>query len=80
MSSKSVATMGIDIGKNSFHLIGFDERGAIVLRQRWSRGQLEARLANTPPSPIGGEACVGVHHLGRKLQKHGHDARLVSAG
>jgi hypothetical protein len=48
-SSPAVATMGIDIGKNSFHVIGLDARGAIVLRQKWSRGQLEARLANMPP-------------------------------
>jgi hypothetical protein len=34
--SRSTATMGIDIGKNSFHVIGLDERGAIVLRQKWS--------------------------------------------
>jgi transposase len=77
--SSSTATMGIDIGKNSFHVIGLDERGAIVLRQKWSRGQLEARLANTPPCLIGMEACVGAHHLSRKLQEHGHDARLMPA-
>jgi hypothetical protein len=29
------ATMGIDIGKNSFHVIGLDRRGAIVLQQKW---------------------------------------------
>ena len=47
MSNKSIATiatMGIDIGKNSFHVVGLDRRGAIVLRQKWSRGQIEARL------------------------------------
>ena len=38
--------VGIDIGKNSFHVVGLDRRGAIVLRQRWSRGQVEARFAN----------------------------------
>jgi transposase len=50
MSSKlntAIAVAGIDIGKNSFHVIGLDKRGAIVLRQKWSRGQVEARLANT---------------------------------
>src|SRR5271168_4552411 len=26
-----------DIGKNSFHVVGLDTRGAIVLRQKWSR-------------------------------------------
>jgi transposase len=82
MSNKSdstVATMGIDIGKNSFHVVGLDRRGAIVLRQKWSGGQVDARLANMSPCLIGMEACVGAHHLSRKLQAHGHDARLMPA-
>jgi transposase len=45
----AIAVAGIDIGKNSFHVIGLDRRGAIVLRQKWSRGQVEARFANMPP-------------------------------
>jgi len=28
----TVAVVGIDIGKYSFHVIGLDQRGAIVLR------------------------------------------------
>jgi hypothetical protein len=48
--------MGIDIGKNSFHVVGLDRRGAIALRQKWSRGQIEARLAAMPPCLIGMEA------------------------
>src|SRR6201993_1736093 len=82
MSQKSncaIAVIGIDIGKNSFHVVGQDRRGAIVLRQKWSRGQVEARLANLPPCLIGLEACVGAHHLSRKLQGLGHDARLMPA-
>src|SRR5215471_16555672 len=75
----AVAVIGIDIGKNSFHIVGVDRRGAIVLRQKWSRGQVEARLANIPPCLIGMEACVGAHHLSRKLQSFGHDARLMPA-
>jgi transposase len=75
----AIAVIGIDIGKNSFHVVGLDDRGAIVLRQKWSRGQIEARLANTPPCLIGMEACVGAHHLSRKLQALGHDARLMPA-
>ena len=78
-SNSTVATMGFDIGKNSFHVVGLDQRGAIVLRQKWSRGQVEARLANMPPCLIGMEACVGAHHLSRKLQSLGHDARLMPA-
>jgi len=75
----AIAVVGIDIGKNSFHIVGHDERGAIVLRQKWSRGQVEARFANMPPCLIGMEACVGAHHLSRKLRALGHDARLMPA-
>src|SRR5947208_13998415 len=75
----AIAVIGIDIGKNSFHIGAHDHRGAIVLRQKWSRGQVETRLANLPPCLIGMEACVGAHHLSRKLQGLGHDARLIPA-
>jgi transposase len=61
-SERKIAVIGIDIGKNSFHLIGLDDPDAIVLRQKWSRGQLEARLANMSRYLIGMEACVGAHH------------------
>ena len=56
-AQSAIAVIGIDIGKNS---------GAIVLRQKWSRGQVEARFANMSPCLIGMEACVGAHHLSRK--------------
>ena len=75
----TISVVGIDIGKNSFHIVGHDERGAIVLRQKWSRGQVEARFANMPLCLIGMEACVGAHHLSRKLNSLGHDARLMPA-
>ena len=75
----AVAVIGIDIGKNSFHVVGLDQRGAIVLRQKWSRGQVEARFANMPPCLVGMEACVGAHHLSRRLKALGHDARLMPA-
>ena len=40
---------------------------------------MEARFANLPPCLIGMEACVGAHHLSRKLNGLGHDARLMPA-
>ena len=75
----AIAVIGIDVGKNSFHVVGHDERGAIMLRQKWSRGQVASRFANTPSCLVGMEACVGAHHLGRRLKALGHDARLMPA-
>jgi transposase len=78
-SKRTVATIGIDIGKNTFHLIGLAKRGEIVLRQKLSRGQVEARLANIPACLIGMEACAGSHHLSRQLLALGHDVKLIPA-
>jgi hypothetical protein len=72
-----VTAIGIDIGKNTFHLVGLDKRGAIVLRQKLSRGQVAARLANMAPCLVGMEACFGAHHLSRQLLAFGHDVKLV---
>ena len=69
--------IGIDISKNTFHLRRLDGAGNIVLRRKPSRSQVIVRLANLPPCLIGMEACVGTHHLSRKLQALGHDARLM---
>jgi hypothetical protein len=78
-SSDPVATIGLDIGKNTFHLVGLDKRGAIVMRIKVSRNQLVRRLVNLPASLIGLEAGSGSHHIARKIQLLGHDVRLIPA-
>jgi Transposase len=77
--STAVSTIGIDLGKNSFHLVGLDERGAIVLQLKCSRAQLERRLANIPSCLIGMEACSGARYIGRQLAALGRDVRLIPA-
>jgi hypothetical protein len=83
MSHKSapptVSTIGIDLGKNSFHLIGLDQRGAIIWQLKCSRAQLERRLVNIPCCLIGMEACSGAHYIARQLAALGHDVRLIPA-
>jgi hypothetical protein len=74
-----ITTIGIDLGKNTFHLVGFDRHGVIILQQKVSRDQLERHLANIPRCLIGMEACSGSHHIGRQLQAAGHDVRLIPA-
>jgi hypothetical protein len=56
-NAKAVGTIGIDIGKNTLHLIGLDQEGIIVLREKLPRGRIGTRLANVPPCLIGIEGC-----------------------
>jgi transposase len=78
-SSDPVATIGLDIGKNTFHLVGLDKRGAIVMRIKVSRNQLVRRLVNLPAWLLGLEAGSGSHHIARQIQPLGHDVRLIPA-
>ncbi len=67
-SFANVATIGIDIGKTTFHLIGQDRRGAIIMRAKLSRTQLMRRLVNVPQCVIGMEPCAGAHHIARRTR------------
>ena len=75
----AIAVIGIDIGKNSFHIVGHDHarchRAAAEVVAR--PGGNAARQPTAVPDRM--EACVGAHHLSRKLRRLGHDARLMPA-
>ena len=62
-SLEAYPTIGIDIGKNTFHLIGLDKMGAIILRQKLSRNQVDIRLVNMPRCLIGMGSAPRGHSL-----------------
>src|SRR5690348_10486313 len=72
-----IASIGIDLGKTTFHLVALGERNKILLRKKFSRAQLLAYTANLPTSLIGLEACAGAHFLGAALREQGHEVRLI---
>ena len=62
-------TIGIDLGKTVFHLVGLDLRGEVAVRKKFSRTQLLRFTANVHVELIGMEACGGAHFLGRALRE-----------
>lgn len=74
-----IRTVGLDLGKNVFHLVCLDETGQIVKRRKCSRPQLFAFFRNLPPVLVGMEACASAHFIARTLAEMGHDARLMAA-
>ena len=71
--------LGIDLGKNWFHLVGLDERGATVLRKRLNRRQLSAFAATAPRTIVATEACPGSQYWGRVFAQAGHEVRILPA-
>src|SRR6201998_2658206 len=73
----AVTAIGMDMGKNTLHMVGLDSRGAIVLREKVSRGRITSRLANVPSCLIGIEAGLATHYVARELAALGHDVKQV---
>ncbi|MGT0246457.1 IS110 family transposase [Burkholderia pyrrocinia] len=72
-------TLGIDLGKRWFHVVGCDAAGKVVLREKLGRNQLLLLMAQHPPCLVGIETCCGSQYLARKFQGFGHDVKLLPA-
>jgi len=71
--------IGIDLGKNWFHLIGINGRGAIVLRKKLNRTQLLEFVSICNRCTIAMESCPGSQYWGRQCVEAGHTVRIIPA-
>jgi transposase len=74
----NITTLGIDLAKTSFSLVGMDKHGKIVLRKTLSRSKLLPFIAQLPPCLIGMEACSGAHYWSREFSKLGHQVGQIA--
>ena len=74
-----IRSVGIDLGKTTFHLVALDDNGKVLLKRKFTQKQLITFTANLQTSLIGMEACAGAHFLGRALRAQGHDVKLIPA-
>ena len=75
----NITTIGIDLAKTSFSLVGTDKHGKVVLRKTVNRGKLLSVIAQCPPCLIGLEACSGAHYWAREFENLGHQVRIIAA-
>ena len=74
-----IRSVGIDLGKATFHLVALGDNGKLLLKKKFTQKQLIAFTANMQTCLIGMEACSGPHFLGRALRAQGHDVKLIPA-
>jgi transposase len=72
-------SIGIDIGKDTFHVVGFDTDGQLVLRRQIKRLALIAVFEKLPRCIVGMEACLSAHFVSRSLRKIGFEPRIIPA-
>lgn len=74
-----IRSIGIDMGKTTFHLVALGRAGEVLVRKKFTQKQLLIYTANLQTCLIGLESCSGAHFLGRALREQGHDVRLIAA-
>jgi transposase len=72
-------SVGIDLGKTTFHLVALGDNGKVLLKKKFTQRQLITFTANLQTTLIGLETCAGAHFLGRALREQGHDVKLIPA-
>jgi transposase len=72
-------SIGIDIGKDTFHIAGFDHNGQRVLRKQIKRLALVTTFEKLRRCIVGMEACLSAHFVSRKLRKMGFEPRIIPA-
>src|SRR5579863_2671375 len=72
-----IRSVGIDLGKTTFHLVALGDNGQVLLKKKFTQKQLITFTAKMQTSLIGMEACSGAHFLGRALRAQGHDVKLI---
>ena len=60
-----LVVVGLDIGKDTFHLVGFDGTGQVALRKQVKRLSLKATFEKLPRCVVGMEACMSTHSVSR---------------
>jgi transposase len=78
-NTASPAVVGVDIGKDVFHLVGFSIDGKIAFRRRIRRLALKDAFEKLPPCIVGMEACLSAHFVSRVLRGLGHEPRIIPA-
>ncbi len=74
-----LSVVGIHIGKDVFHIVGFDQGGKVVLRRKIKRMALVATFEKLPRCIIGLEACLSAHFVSRTLRHLGFEPRIIPA-
>src|ERR1700732_3711872 len=74
-----IRSVGIDLGKITFHIVALSAAGKVLLRKKFTQKQLITFTANMQTCLIGMEACSGAHFLGRVLREQGHNGKLIPA-
>jgi transposase len=77
--TNTVKVIGIDLGKNWFHVVGIDHGGKPVLRRKLGRLQLAQWSAQLPTCRIAMESCPGSQHWGRRFAALGHEVCIIPA-
>jgi transposase len=77
LTTKTAATIGLDLAKSVFQVHGVDGSGRRLFGRSLKRAEVIAFFTAHPPCLVGMEACSGAHYWARQLRALGHEVKLI---
>lgn len=65
-SMKQVSTIGLDLAKHVFQVLGADNEGSRVFNRKLRRNEVLRFFGRLPPCLVGMEECGAAHYRGRE--------------
>ena len=72
-----ITTIGLDLAKNTFHVVGLNQANTVVMKKKLRRNQVLDYFSRLSNCIVAMEACGGAHYFGRELEKQGHCVKLI---
>jgi transposase len=79
LNAAPLTSIGIDIGKEIFHVVGLGTDGKIAFRRKIKRLALKEAFEKLPRCVVAMEACLSAHFVSRMLKALGHEPRIIPA-
>jgi transposase len=79
MDQSAFSSVGIDVGKDTFHIVALDRSGAVAHRARCTRSTVISAVTRLDADVVSMAACGGAHDLARRLREHGQPVKLLVA-
>lgn len=72
-----IKLVAVDLAKHCYQIGAIDEHGKLLYNRKLSQAKFALAMQQLEPTTVAMEACAAAHYWGRRLERLGHQVRLV---
>lgn len=73
----NIKLVAVDLAKHCYQVGAIEEHGKLLYNRKLSQAKFALAMQQLQPTTVAMEACAAAHYWGRRLERLGHQVRLV---